>query len=151
MFSFRCDRRLRTIASTSGVIVPIRTSSSAVKNRVWNLRIVSVVPPRLHGGKTAATREPSGRRESRIGFSSETSSPSARAMFLTATFRLRSSTLHAVRPRARARARSTKTRREPLTMISVTSGSSIRCAIGRRNGRMTSKLIHSAPFAAWSK
>ena len=71
--------------------MPIRTSSSAVKNRVWNLRIVSVVPPRLHGGSTAATREPSGRRESRIGCSSETSSPSARAMFLTATCRLRSS------------------------------------------------------------
>ncbi len=28
------DRRLRRVASTSGVIVPIRTSSSAVKNRV---------------------------------------------------------------------------------------------------------------------
>ncbi len=81
----------RMVVSTPGVIVPIRTSSSAVKNRVWNLRMVSVVPPRLHGGKTAATREPSGRRESRIGFSSETSSPSARAMFLTATLRLRSS------------------------------------------------------------
>src|SRR5476651_144258 len=34
-----------------------------------------------------------------------------------------------------------KIRREPLTMISVTSGSWIKCAIGRRNGRMTSKLM----------
>ena len=39
----------------------------------------------LHGGMTAATRLPSGRRESRIGFCSEISSPSRRAMFLTAT------------------------------------------------------------------
>src|ERR1043166_8552138 len=30
-------------------------------------------------------------------------------------------------------------------MISVTSGSWIRCAIGRRNGRMTSKLMSKAP------
>src|SRR5450631_1950449 len=34
-----------------------------------------------------------------------------------------------------------KIRREPLIMISETSGSWIRCAIGRRNGRMTSKLM----------
>ena len=50
------------------------------------------VPPMLHGGKTAATREPSGSRESRMGCSSEMSSPRTRAMFLTATRRLRSST-----------------------------------------------------------
>ena len=98
-----------TSTSTLGVIVPIRTSSSAVKNRVWNLRMVRVVPPRLHGGNTAATREPSGSRESRIGCSSETSSPSARAMFLTATFRLRSSmrtSVDLVRRAVRARRRS---------------------------------------------
>ena len=50
--------------------------------------------------------------------------------------------------------RSTKTRREPLTMISLTSGSWIRCAIGRRNGRMTSKLITGLPSrrdrSSWS-
>ena len=74
MFSF-FSMAAWTAPSTSGVIVPVRTSSSAVKKRVWNLRMVRVVPPTLHGGKTAATREPSGRRESRIGFSSETSSP----------------------------------------------------------------------------
>jgi len=49
--------------------------------------MVSVVPPTLHGGNTAATREPSGRRESRIGCPSEMSSPSERAMFFTATLR----------------------------------------------------------------
>jgi hypothetical protein len=32
-------------------------------------------------------------------------------------------------------------RLEPLTMISLTSASWIRCAIGLRNGRITSKLI----------
>ena len=42
---------------------------------------------KLHGGMTAATRLPSGSRESRIGFASEMSSPRRRAMFLTATMR----------------------------------------------------------------
>src|ERR1700687_667893 len=102
--------------------------------------MVSVVPPTLHGGNTAATREPSGRRESRIGFSSETSSPSARAMFFTATLRLRSS-ISTPSTASISPLRSTKIRREPLTMISVTSGSWIKCAIGRRNGRITSKLM----------
>jgi len=36
---------------------------------------------------TAATRLPSGKRESRMGFDSEMSSPSRRAIFLTATIR----------------------------------------------------------------
>jgi hypothetical protein len=36
---------------------------------------------------------------------------------------------------------SAKTRRDLFTMISLTSASWMRCAIGRRNGRMTSKLI----------
>ena len=48
----------------------MRTSSSAVKNRVWNLRIVSVVPPRLHGGHDGrharAVRQP--RVEDRLLF-----------------------------------------------------------------------------------
>ena len=44
-------------------------------------------PSTAHGGKTAATREPSGSRESRSGFSSLISSPSARAMLRTATWR----------------------------------------------------------------
>ena len=47
--------------------------------------MVSVVPPRMHGGNTAATREPSGNRASRIGASSDTSSPRIRAIFFTAT------------------------------------------------------------------
>src|SRR5471032_820636 len=34
-----------------------------------------------------------------------------------------------------------KIRREPLIMISEMSGSWIKCAIGRRNGRITSKLM----------
>jgi hypothetical protein len=46
-------------------------------------------PTDAAGWKDGATREPSDRRESRIGFSSETSSPSVRAMFYTATLRLR--------------------------------------------------------------
>src|SRR5207237_344013 len=33
------------------------TSSAAVKKRLWNLRMVSGVPPSLHGGMTAATRD----------------------------------------------------------------------------------------------
>src|SRR5258707_147625 len=41
-------------------------------------------------GFTAASRLPSGRRESRIGFDSEMSSPRRRAIFLTATIRDRS-------------------------------------------------------------
>src|SRR5258708_19660253 len=41
----------------------------------------------LHGGITAATRLPSGSRESRIGFASEMSLPRRRAMFLTATIK----------------------------------------------------------------
>ena len=52
-----------------------------------NLRIVSVTPLKLHGGMTAATRLPSGKRESRMGFDSEMSSPRRRAMFFTATMR----------------------------------------------------------------
>jgi hypothetical protein len=47
-------------------MVPIRTSSSAVKNVVWNFRIVRVAPPTLQGGRIAATREPSGKRASRM-------------------------------------------------------------------------------------
>ena len=57
------------------------------KCRVLNLRMVSVTPLKLHGGMTAATRLPSGRRESRMGFDSEMSSPRRRAMFFTATMR----------------------------------------------------------------
>jgi hypothetical protein len=45
------------------------------KVHVYKLRIVSVTPARLHGGITAATRLPSGSRESRMGFASEMSSP----------------------------------------------------------------------------
>ena len=63
------------------------TRSSIVKWRLLNFRIVSVTPWMLHGGMTAATRLPSGSRESRMGFWSEMSSPSRRAMFLTATIR----------------------------------------------------------------
>ena len=46
--------------------------------------MVRVMPLTLQGGITAATRLPSGRRESRMGFDSEMSSPSRRAIFLTA-------------------------------------------------------------------
>jgi hypothetical protein len=55
--------------------VPSRIRSSISKCRVLNLRIVNVTPARLHGGITAATRLPSGSRESRMGFDSEMSSP----------------------------------------------------------------------------
>jgi len=54
------------------------------KCRALNLRIVRVTPFTLHGGMTAATRLPSGSRESRMGFASEISSPNRRAMFFTA-------------------------------------------------------------------
>ena len=52
-----------------------------------NLRIVSVTPCKLHGGTTAATRLPSGRRESRIGFSSEMSSPKSACDVLDGNFK----------------------------------------------------------------
>ena len=54
------------------------------KCRELNFRMVKVTPFRLHGGMTAATRLPSGSRESRMGFASEISSPRRRAMFFTA-------------------------------------------------------------------
>src|ERR1700682_384962 len=47
--------------------------------------MVSVTPLKLQGGMTAATRLPSGSRESRIGLAFEMSSPHRRAIFLTAT------------------------------------------------------------------
>ena len=49
------------------------------KCRVLNLRMVSVTPLKLQGGMTAATRLPSGNRESRMGFDSEMSAPRRRA------------------------------------------------------------------------
>src|SRR6266576_6896204 len=47
------------------------------KCRALNFRMVRVTPFTLQGGMTAATRLPSGRRESRMGFDSEMSSPQA--------------------------------------------------------------------------
>ena len=78
---------LSRMAASSWVRVPMRMRSSIPKCVALNLRIVSVTPCKLQGGMTAATRQPSGRRESRIGFSSEISLPSRRAIFLTATTR----------------------------------------------------------------
>ena len=68
-------------------MVPTRIRSSIPKCFALNLRMVSVMPCKLQGGMTAATRLPSGKRESRTGFSSEMSSPKRRAIFLTATSR----------------------------------------------------------------
>src|SRR3954471_23128377 len=126
------------ILRSPGVSVPARTSSSQVKKRGWNLRMVSVVPPRLQGDMIAATREPSGRRASRIGCSSEMSSPTARAMFFTATRRLRSSRVTS-ETCSICPLRSTKIWCDPLIMTSLISGSMIKCAIGRRKGRTSSK------------
>src|SRR6516162_5485847 len=128
------------IRSWPAVTVPVRTSSSAVKKRPWNLRMVKVVPPRLTGGKAAATRDPSGRRESSKGCSSEMSSPRARARFRTATRRLCSRTVTSGTASMRP-SRSTNTAPEPFTMTSVTAGSRIQASMGRRNGRITSKLM----------
>ena len=89
----RASMPRRRMSSCARVSVPICTSSSAEKCRLWNLRMVSVVPPRLTGGSAAATREPSGRRESRSGRSSETSSPRTRARLRTATRRFCSRTV----------------------------------------------------------
>ena len=73
-----------------------------------------------------------------MGFSSEMSSPKRRAMFRTATsrdFGLR------VRPGtcSTCPARSINTWCGPFTMISLISWSRIKCWIGRRKGRISSK------------
>ena len=89
---------MRMFLRSVNVILPIgqqvRASAFPTSMRsfilnLWelNFRMVSATPWMLHGGSTAATRLPSGRRESRMGFASEMSSPSRLAMFLTATSR----------------------------------------------------------------
>ena len=110
--------------------------------RCVNFRTVSVGPSTEHGGNIAATREPSSRRASSAGCTSEISSPHARAMFLIATVRFRTSK-RPVRHQLRcAPSRSTNTRRPPpLTITSVTVGSRSRSSIGRRNGRIRSRLL----------
>src|SRR6516225_3055917 len=137
------------IRSWPAVTVPVRTSSLAVKKRPWNLRMVKVVPPKLTGGKAAATRDPSGRRESSKGCSSEMSSPRARARFRTATRRLCSRTVTSGTASMRP-SRSTNTAPEPFTMTSVTAGSRIQASMGRRNGRITSKLM-SQSLLGWRR
>ena len=120
--------------------VPISTRSSSVYRRP-NLRIVRAGPAMAHGGNIAATRDPSSSRASRIGCNSEISSPQARAMFLMATVRFRDSSVRSGTS-STPPARSTKTRRPPsLTINSVTAGSRNRSSIGRRNGRIRSRLL----------
>ena len=82
---------------------------------------------------------------SSIGWRSEISSPQARAMFLIATVRFRTSNVRSgicsMHPRL-----STNTRRPPpFTMTSVIAGSTRRSSIGFRNGRMRSRLLISRP------
>ncbi len=123
-----------------GVSAPTSTNSRSV-NRFVNLRMVRIGPATAHGGNIAATREPSSSRASSNGCISEISSPHARAMFLMATVRFRGSSTrsdtHSSRP-----SRSTKTRCPPwFTMTSVIRGSTRRSSIGRRNGRIRSRLL----------
>ena len=134
--------RLRTALSrlraTSSVRVPMRTRSAIPRCGALNLRIVSVTPVRLHGGMTAATREPSGRRESRTGFSSEMSLPRRARDVLDGDHKGALVEYHSGTSSRNPR-RSMKTWSGPLTMISLTSGSRIKRSICRRNGRMISK------------
>ena len=51
--------------TTSSLSEPKRTRSLSVMRSLANLRIAIAGPLREHGGKTMATREPSGRRASR--------------------------------------------------------------------------------------
>ena len=134
---WRSSTALTSRAAASWVREPEAMSSGRPKFGALNLRIVSVTPVRLQGGMTAATREPSGRRESRIGFSSEMSLPRRRATFLTAT--RRDLGLSVTGTSSRNPRRSMKTCSGPLTMISLTSGSRMKGSIGRRNGRIISK------------
>src|SRR6266851_5782822 len=120
--------------------VPARIRSSISKWRVLNLRIVSVTPRRLQGGMIAATRLPSGSRESRMGLDSEISSPRRRAIFFTATIRDRS-------PRdtpgtcCRKPCFSMNTRSGPFTITSLIESSRMRCSMGFKKVRIVGIVI----------
>lgn len=105
----------------------------------------ALAPPPAAPAATPPAAAPTMTPMTRIGCASEISSPQVRAMFLIATFKLRSSTVRS-RISSRTPARSTNTRRPPeFTITSVTVGSSSRCSIGFTNGRMRAKLLTRRP------
>src|SRR5713101_5324786 len=121
--------------------VPKFTRSCTLYGTRENFRIVMLEPCTASGGITMLTREPSGRRASTIGDDSSTRRP-IRATIRSITRRRSRSLSKTSSDWVRRPRRSAKIVLGPLTMISLTSGSSSKDSSGPRP--RTSCMISSA-------
>ena len=99
-------------------MVPKEIRSRSVKGSAANFRIVSSDPSRAMGGRTAFTRDPSGRRASTIGLDSSTRLPTRDTILSMVRRRCASSENRASTGNILP-SRSMKMSSGPLTMISV--------------------------------